>query len=119
MFTSNTTNYLFEAPSTFYAKEFHFHCGSEHTISGKRFDLEMNVVHYPKLEKGGIKAASVRVLFDVHDYHVDGYTWTQRRIIRAFFDSLKWQNTGKVRLQEPTSTDNKAGHGPRFAIDVK
>ena len=50
----------------------------------------MNVVHYPKAEKGGIKAASVRVLFDVHDYHVDGYTWTQRRIIRAFFDSLKW-----------------------------
>ena len=28
-----------------YAKQLHFHSGSEHTIDGKRFDLEMHIVH--------------------------------------------------------------------------
>jgi len=30
---------------TFYAKQLHFHTGTEHTIDGKRFDLEMHIVH--------------------------------------------------------------------------
>lgn len=43
-----------------------FHSPSEHTINGKRFDLELEVLHYPNnYKKGGVLGAVAHVLFDV------------------------------------------------------
>lgn len=58
-------------PDRFTGVQFHFHHGSEHTIDGKRHDLEMHTVHTPNEERGQIKYAAVGIMFSVNDYNVD------------------------------------------------
>ena len=78
------------ATSTFDGVQFHFHHGSEHTIDGKRFDLEMHTVHLPQeVNEQEINYAAVGVIFDVKDYTAK-LTKEQYAVIDNFFDSLKW-----------------------------
>ena len=50
------------------------HSGSEHTVNGKRFDLEMHTVHVPDGMSApgdggaGFIAAAMGLIFDVDDY---------------------------------------------------
>jgi len=46
-FTSNYASDYLWGPKVFYGIQFHLHTGSEHTINGKRYDLEMHTVHLP------------------------------------------------------------------------
>ena len=75
---------------------------SEHTIDGKRFDLEMHTVHLPdasgrrrleeKAEEAGtegieIFASAMGLIFDEHHYDPT-ITPEERLVIDKFFDSL-------------------------------
>jgi carbonic anhydrase len=52
--------------------QFHFHAKSEHTIDGRRYDLEMHTVH---LAGEGAKAASGRRLEDTAGSDGDIKIW--------------------------------------------
>jgi len=67
-FTSTFAKETLGANKKFQSVQFHFHAGSEHTIDGKRFDLEMHTVHYPpKVETAAI-AAALGIIFDTKNY---------------------------------------------------
>lgn len=79
----------------FTAVQFHFHAKSEHTIDGKRYDMEMHIVHLVNEEKGDpvtIKYSALGFMFDVDDYD-QSITPAEMNTIDAFFDSLDF---GKV-----------------------
>lgn len=67
-FKSNYVSDVLFGPEKFFGFQFHVHSGSEHTIDGKRFDLEMHTVHYPKSAKNGIIAAALGIIFDTVNY---------------------------------------------------
>lgn len=69
-FTSNIASSVFGATKSFSGLQFHFHAGSEHTVDGKRHDLEVHTVHVPSSGKGlnGFDYAAVGVMFSVNDY---------------------------------------------------
>ena len=46
-FTSKLASSVFGTGVTWDGLQFHMHAGSEHTINGKRYDLEMHTVHVP------------------------------------------------------------------------
>jgi carbonic anhydrase len=89
MFTSQVAAEIFGADTEFDGQQFHFHSGSEHTVDGKRYDLEMHTVHYPKKAENGYIAAAMGIIFSVEDYTAK-LTWAEQEIINNFFDSLKW-----------------------------
>ena len=91
-FESKIAEEVFGADTKFNAAQFHFHAASEHTIDGKRFDLEMHTVHLPTIKKNEFFGAVVGIIFDVEDYNADLW-WAERRIIDTFFESLQWDNT--------------------------
>lgn len=98
----------------FSAAQFHFHAKSEHTINGKRYDMEMHTVHLadgpgtPKKseEEGGrrllaeekksdapdikIFASATGIIFDRYNYD-PSVTGEERLIIDKFFDSLNFE----------------------------
>lgn len=94
--------------SKFGGEQFQFHAKSEHTINGKRFDMEMNTVHYPdkgerrRLEEKETKkeeapdieiiASAVGLIFDRVDYD-KSVTAEEKLIIDKFFDSLGFDAT--------------------------
>ena len=78
----------------FNAKEFHFHSASEHMVDGERVDLELQIFHtntarYKAFDNGGFKYGGIAILFSVTDYNVD-MTWSEKRVMENFFDSLQW-----------------------------
>ena len=94
MFSSMVSPDVYGGPEVFDGQQFHFHSGSEHTVDGKRFDLEMHTVHYPK--KAGVNgfiAAAVGIIFDINDYTAT-LTKAEEMLIDNFFDSLKWSEMG-------------------------
>ena len=91
MFTSSIADKIFGADSEFSGVQFHFHSGSEHTIDGKRFDLEMHTVHYPKDVENGFIAAAMGIIFSVEEYTAN-LSWSEQALIDTFFDSLKWSD---------------------------
>lgn len=58
--------------STFQLESIHFHTPAEHLIAGKRYDLEMHLVHRAKAkadkESIGNTMAVIAFLFDVERY---------------------------------------------------
>jgi carbonic anhydrase len=84
--SSYASDYLW-GPSTFYGIQFHLHSGSEHTIDGQRFDLEMHTVHLPDKNEQGFMAAALGIIFDTTNYD-PSVTDAQRAAIDKFFDSL-------------------------------
>jgi carbonic anhydrase len=83
---------LWGADTVFNGAQFHFHAGSEHTIDGKRYDLEMHTVHYPRETKNDFIAAAMGLMFSVNDYTAD-LTPGERMVIDTFFDTLRWDIT--------------------------
>ena len=70
VFTSNIASSVFGATKSFSGVQFHFHAGSEHTVDGKRHDLEMHTVHTPSsgVALNGFDYAAVGIMFSVNDY---------------------------------------------------
>lgn len=93
-FESQHAAKTYGASSTFTGVQFHFHAGSEHTVDGKRHDLEMHTVHLPPdgETKNGFIASAMGLFFSVEDY-TRSVTPSQVKIIDAFFDSLEWSTT--------------------------
>lgn len=77
-------------PRRFTGAQFHFHSGSEHTVDGKRYELEMHTVHLPLASKNGMKYAALGILFSPTDYTKEGVTDEMVKTIDTFFDSLQW-----------------------------
>jgi carbonic anhydrase len=78
-------------PDKFIGVQFHFHAGSEHTVDGKRHDLEMHTVHLPVEARGDFKYAAMGIIFSVNDYNAR-LTEDQEKVIDDFFDSLSWDD---------------------------
>lgn len=93
----------------FTSAQFHFHAKSEHTIDGKRYDLEMHTVHVPGEAKGNdvtIKYSALGLMFDVDDYD-PSVTPDEKKVINDFFDSMNFGNvppTGKASGHELNGT---------------
>ena len=47
LYTSQLAEKVFGTGTDWAGAQFHLHAGSEHTINGERYDLEMHTVHYP------------------------------------------------------------------------
>ena len=80
------------ADHRFTGLQFHFHHGSEHTVDGKRHDLEMHTVHQASETKGGVGFAAMGIIFSVNDANIE-LTSDQQKVIDDFFDSLQWDQT--------------------------
>jgi hypothetical protein len=81
-------------PELFTAAQFHFHAKSEHTIDGKRYDMEMHIVHVADEGKGDpvpILYSALGFMFDVDDYD-ESITPDEQATINAFFDSFSFEN---------------------------
>lgn len=67
------------------------HAESQHTIDGKRFDLELTISHVPKTAQADVKAGALSILFDTTDFdeNVDEATVA---MIDSFFDSFNLVN---------------------------
>jgi carbonic anhydrase len=91
-------------------EQFHFHSGSEHTINGERFDLEMMSVLSP-LKNGTYQYShtsavegAISILFSVDSYTVD-FSPRQQSIIDNFFDQLKWEDTSSPTVEKISYSD--------------
>jgi len=73
----------------FHPTEFHFHYPSEHTVDGKRFDVEMHVSHTTDHsgDDSGIVGASVAIFFSTTDFDND-VTAEQNSTLNDFFYAL-------------------------------
>jgi hypothetical protein len=70
---------VFGTGTSWKGMQFHLHAGSEHTIDGDRYDLEMHTVHYPDIEPydgtqkfdGDFMASAMGLVFSVDKYTAD------------------------------------------------
>lgn len=86
--------------------QFHFHHGSEHTVEGKRHDLEMHTVHlatdsdyYKKAAKdasAGAFAAAMGIMFSVDEPSRE-FSDEEVAVIDNFFESLKWDESNEKK----------------------
>lgn len=81
------------ATPIFNASRIFFHSPSEHTINGKRYDLELQTVHYPDDASGDIKGASMSVLFDIDD--ASEVEEEEEGTIDQFFETLDLEHLAK------------------------
>jgi len=99
IFSSRHVFNEWDGPMRFEGQQFHFHSGSEHTVAGSRFDLEMHTVHYPQADStpngddSEFIAAAMGIIFDTRKYDEGIENW-QLDVIDNFFDNLKWEETG-------------------------
>lgn len=92
------------------AAQFHFHAKSEHTINGRRFDLEMHTVHLADKASGrrladdtsssdGVKApfaSAVGIIFDRYNYDPT-VTAEERLVIDKFFDAINFGSSSTTK----------------------
>ena len=99
-FYSHSSAVNYKAPQRWNGVQFHFHAGSEHTVEGKRHDLEMHTVHLAHSGHGevqryeGYAAAAMGIMFSVKDASRSFEDW-ETKIIDDFFDSLEWTDSKK------------------------
>ena len=92
-FSSTLAQDIFGTTKQWEGLQFHFHAGSEHTIDGKRLDLELHIVHSPpastkkNVEMNGFAHAAVGLIFDVDDHNAN-LSNAQVKLIDTFFDTL-------------------------------
>ena len=88
------------------AERIEFHAGSEHTINGKRFDLEMNTIFKADPFDQGelINAASVGILFSVNDFNIK-LSKAEQMVIDTFFSTLDWDNIENPKVNLITYGD--------------
>ena len=89
--------------------EYQWKSPSEHTIDGKRFDLELQVYHKPSYQRSdspdsegiegnnGYEQAAISILFSTEKKHYqEGLEdWEAKEIIDPMFKSLMWDVTDK------------------------
>lgn len=66
------------------------HAGSEHTINGERYDLEMHTVHLPPsgtTYAEGFFGSAMGIMFSV-DKHTADLSFGEQQVIDIFFDTL-------------------------------
>ena len=86
-FSDHSVNVL-NGSKKYSAAQFHFHAKSEHTINGRRFDLEMHTVHLAEEKIDGAPwASAVGIIFDRYNYD-PSVTAEERLVIDKFFDAL-------------------------------
>lgn len=104
MYTSELAEEVFGTGTAWEGIQFHLHAGSEHTIDGKRYDLEMHTVHYPAngatYDKGFI-ASAMGLMFSVDNYTAE-LSFAEQQIVDNFFDSLKLTDTGSPEVDMVT-----------------
>ena len=90
----------YTGPSEFKLVGWHFHHGSEHTIKGHRYDLEMHLVHKSVLPAGGYEIAVMGILFDTAQYTAV-LKDEEKEVLDKFFSCMNWDNT-----KEDTTTED-------------
>jgi carbonic anhydrase len=108
-YTSKLAEKVFNTGTAWEGMQFHLHAGSEHTIDGERYDLEMHTVHYPKKDADGNRptyenefiASAMGLVFSVDKYTAD-LTFAQQQVVDNFFDSLKWSDTASPTVDMVT-----------------
>ena len=70
-FHSNYAKEELGATDRFTGVQFHFHHGSEHTIDGKRHDLEMHTVHLASETLNDVGYAAMGIMFSVDDSNIE------------------------------------------------
>lgn len=97
----------------YWAKQFHFHWESEHTIDGKLFDLEMHIVHQGKDKPDDAftgeyplgKLGVMGVIFDVDDYDKDKVSNATIATIDKFFDNLMYEKIDSRPMKDGKVTN--------------
>lgn len=96
-FKTQTPAQAYGGPDLYSPVQFHFHAKSEHTIDGKRFDLEMHTVHLPEgyadyigQDPPQVFASALGLIFDRYSY--DPISDADRKIVDDFFESLNLEN---------------------------
>jgi len=97
-FHSKLADTVYGSTSRYTGVQFHFHAGSEHTIDGKRHDLEMHTVHLANETKNGFGYAAMGLMFSVNDH--DSVDESLVEIIDKFFESLDWSNENDPLVPE-------------------
>lgn len=84
----------YNASERYHGLQFHFHHGSEHTVEGKRQDLEMHTVHLADdaNNTGNMFAAAMGIMFSVKEPSRE-FSAKEIGVIDTFFDSLKWEES--------------------------
>lgn len=102
-FTSkHSSDHLPGGVEKYSAAQFHFHVKSEHTINGRRYDMEMHTVHLAQKSRrlladdaasseGGKApfASAVGIIFDRYNYDPT-VTAEERLVIDKFFDAINF-----------------------------
>ena len=70
-FTIQNPTKDYDGPTEFNAVLYHFHAGSEHTVEGQRYDLEMHTVHKAVKAKNSIGHAVIGIMFDTKLYNAE------------------------------------------------
>lgn len=65
---SDLAKELFGGGVRYTGVQFHFHAGSEHTVDGERYDLEMHTVHVADDAAGGFGNAALGIIFSVDKF---------------------------------------------------
>lgn len=109
-FASPTGNLQRSTAHTWDAHSFHWHSGSEHTVDGKRMELEVHVVHTPYYNfkddtNNGHPYAVLGLMFDSENYsgEKDRAMEFREKYVDPFFESLKLGEKG------PTPNEIKFG----------
>lgn len=92
------------------AAQFHFHVKSEHTINGRRYDMEMHTVHLAQKSRRLLAddaattsddgkapfASAVGIIFDRYNYDPT-VTAEERLVIDKFFDAINFGSTSTTK----------------------
>ena len=97
-------NHYYKAGKRFEGKYIQFRHRSEHSVDGKRMDLEVQVTFDPYYEAGNVKQAKTGILFSVKEYTIDGVTNEMVKRIDSFFDSLQWDKNDPVVDSVPVAS---------------
>ena len=84
---------MFGADTQYEATEMLIHSGSEHTIDGKRYDLELQFVHKAKDKENDFPLAIVSVLFSDDDYNIK-MSHEETGYMNQFFNEMALDESG-------------------------
>ena len=86
----------YQAGKRFMGTFIQFRHESEHTVDGKKLDMEVQVTHDPYDPSGNVKQAKTGILFSVERFSIEGVTNEMVKTIDEFFDSLQWDKNDPI-----------------------